>query len=137
MNKDIEKNNIELPLPLFDTLENIGIAENQAILEKTQLSDYRQATAFLKSYNGSSATFNAYRREVERLLHWSWRIAKKSVKELRRTNIESYLSFCQSPPLEWIGTKKVPRFVNKNNQRVPNQEWRPFITSVRHKEIFI
>lgn len=121
---------MESPIPMFDTLENITGIENQSTLEQTQLSDYLRAIAFLKSYNGSSATFNAYRREVERLLHWSWRVAKKSVKELRRTDIESYLSFCQSPPNEWIGIKKVPRFVDKNNERVPNPEWRPFIVTL-------
>lgn len=122
--------NIPQPKPLFDTLENINSNSYPSDLSKNQLREYQQAVAFLKSYNGSHATFNAYRREVERLLHWSWLIAKKSVRELRRTDIESYLSFCQSPPIEWIGIKKVPRFLEKNNERVANPEWRPFIVTI-------
>lgn len=118
---------IPSPKPLFDTLENIN---HQSEHSGFDLYDYRHATAFLKSYNGSQATFNAYRREVERLLHWSWLIANKSIKELRRLDIEYYLSFCQSPPREWIGVKKAPRFIDKNGERIPNPEWRPFVVTV-------
>ena len=102
---------IPFPKPLFDTLENIN---QQSEHSGFDLYDYRHATAFLKSYKGSQGTFNAYRREVERLLHWSWLVAHKSIKELRRLDIESYLSFCQSPPREWIGIKKTPPFIDKN-----------------------
>lgn len=45
------------------------------------LSDFQKAQAFLKCYIGSQGTFNSYRREIERLLHWSWVIAKKSLKD--------------------------------------------------------
>ncbi|MBI4357651.1 MAG: tyrosine-type recombinase/integrase [Gammaproteobacteria bacterium] len=119
------------PLPLFDTLENIGGADPQPLeWMGNNLQDYKKSVAFLNSYNGSPATFNAYRREVERLLHWSWRIAKKSVKELRRTDIESYLTFCQGPPTEWIGTQKVPRFIDKDGERLPNPAWHPFVATL-------
>jgi site-specific recombinase XerD len=128
--KDIKTCDIGLPVPLFDTLENTSNIITQSRLEQAQLDDYLQAIAFLKSYNGSSATFNAYRREIERLLHWSWNIIKKSIKELRRTDIESYLTFCQSPPVEWIGIKKAPRFIDKDNERTPNPEWRPFVATI-------
>jgi site-specific recombinase XerD len=121
---------IKPPLALFDTLENIADRNDLVELDGTQLNDYQQALAYLKSYDGNQATFNAYRREIERLLHWSWHMAKKSVKELRRTDVEAYLSFCQAPSVEWIGTKKVPRFINKNGQRFPNLEWRPFVVTI-------
>ncbi len=77
-----------LPLPLFDS---------QSHLEKTPTFSYLtnhysredicQAIAFLISYKGSSGTFNSYRREIERLLHWSALIAKKTLKHLHRTDI--------------------------------------------------
>jgi len=118
---------IASPNPLFDTLDNMRGPLTQAALYP---ADYQHAAAFLKSYKGSSGTFNAYRREVERLLQWSWLIAKKSVKDLRRTDIESYLAFCQAPPPEWIGIKKVSRFINKNGARLPNLEWHPFVATV-------
>jgi site-specific recombinase XerD len=123
-------NNINCPNPLFDTLENINNVVSQNEYISPYLKDYDHTIAFLKSYKGSLGTFNAYRREVERLLHWSWIIAKKSVKELRRADIEAYLAFCQSPPLSWVGIKKVPRFVEKDGERTPNPEWRPFVVTI-------
>ena len=40
------------------------------------------AIEFLKSYTNSKDTLQSYRREVERLLHWSWLVCKKPLKEL-------------------------------------------------------
>lgn len=114
--------------PLFDTLDYLP--EQSAPADLTFSEDFDQAKAFLLSYNGSEATFNAYRREVERLLQWSWLIAQKSIKNIRRADIESYLNFCLSPPLAWIGTKKAPRFIDKEGQRIANHEWRPFVVTV-------
>jgi site-specific recombinase XerD len=115
------------PLPLFDSLEYINTQSTPATPHP---QDFEKAKRFLESYNGSQATFNAYRREVERLLHWSWLHVEKSVKDLRREDVVAYLEFCQSPPLPWIGTKKAPRFMVKNAERVPNPEWRPFVATV-------
>jgi len=72
--------------------------------------DYLGAHAFLYAYKDNKATFNAYRREVERLLHWSWQISKKSIFDLRRAEIEAYIKFCQKPPKKWIGVSKPARF---------------------------
>ena len=107
-------------LPLFDTVENISETLDPHFDFPFWKSDYRNGIAFLISYNGSQATFNAYRRELERLLHWSWKITKKSVCDLRRADIETYLQFCQKPPESWISLKKVPRFIVKDGLRVPN-----------------
>jgi site-specific recombinase XerD len=121
---------ISLPVPLFDTLENINILSYPPTLNEKRIHEYQQAISFLKSYDGSQATFNTYRREVEKLLHWAWLIAKKPITALRRADIESYIDFCQSPPQEWIGIKKAPRFIEKNGERIPNPEWRPFVVTV-------
>jgi site-specific recombinase XerD len=119
------------PLPLFDSLEYISSqATPTALSSPIRLSDFEKSKRFLESYNGSQATFNAYRREVERLLHWSWLVVEKSIKELRREDIVEYLAFCQSPPTQWIGIKKAPRFIAKNAERIPNPEWRPFVATV-------
>ena len=64
--------------------------------------DWQTAQSFLLAYRGSDGTFNAYRREVERLLHWTWLIKKTSLNQLSRDLLEQYLDFCQSPPfLDW------------------------------------
>ena len=88
------------------------------------------ALDFLMQYDGSKATFNCYRREVERLLQWSWLIQEKSVLDLKRQDIEAYVKFCMKPPRSWISLQKAPRFKDKNGKRVPNSDWRPFIMTV-------
>lgn len=117
-------------LPLFDTLEYIKQQVFPENISTIFREDFLHAKIFLQSYNGNHATFNAYRREVERLLHWSWLIAKKSIRDLRRDDIETYIAFCQSPPLSWIGLVKMPRFIVKDGLRQPNAEWRPFVATV-------
>jgi site-specific recombinase XerD len=118
--------------PIFDSLDFI---KSQTLLPVYQdfpeaQPDFQQTRAFLLSYQGNAATFQAYRREVERLLQWTWLVAKKSVRALGRIEIEAYIAFCQNPPCRWIGLKKVPRFLDKGNAREPNPDWRPFVATV-------
>ena len=126
------------PAPLIDTLEvlsNINAADildslpdNEfSIANKTAERDLDYALRFLLAYNGSSATFNAYRRDIERLLQWSWRIAERSAIELGREDIENFIQFVIDPPSEWIGEKNVARFVRSQGERVANPQWRPFV----------
>lgn len=124
-----EKKIKKSPLPLFDSLIHFERTEPEH-LNAEHLTDYKNAHAFLSCYKGSLGTFNAYRREIERLLHWSWRIAKKSLKQLKRDDIENFIRFCQHPPISWIGVKKVPRYLDKNKKRMPNPGWKPFLASI-------
>jgi site-specific recombinase XerD len=121
---------LKAPLPLFDSLENIKKCSPPSHLTLTQQQDFAVAISFLKNYIGSLGTFNSYRRDIERLLHWSWLIEDKNIKELKRDNIENFVHFCQKPPKSWIGTKKAPRFIDKNGKRIPNSEWRPFVVTI-------
>jgi site-specific recombinase XerD len=111
------------PLPIFDSLEFI----DQCTFDH---EDIQKACEFLKSYKGSLGTFNAYRREVERLLHWCMLIAGKTLKDLKRTDIEDFIQFCQKPPKSWIGIHKVSRFIDEDGIRYSNPAWRPFIVTV-------
>lgn len=92
--------------------------------------DLEYALKFLYSYNGSTATYNSYRREIERLLQWAWRIEQVSILNLRRENIEDFIRFCFNPPKAWIGIKNVARFKNHNGHRRANKDWRPFVVSI-------
>lgn len=132
MNKQAAR--IPIPEPLFDSLANM--LANPAFIPNNVLhpQDYALAKSFLLSYRGSEATFNAYRREVERLLQWSWLMQKTSLLKLTRNDIEQYLEFCQSPPKLWIGTKNVARFMIRDGLSVTNSEWRPFVVSVSKAE---
>lgn len=125
-------NRIPLPHPYFDSLNQI-LSENyisEPPIDGPHLDDYLIAKKFLLSYKGSQDTFNAYRRDIERLLQWSQLIANKSLKQIHREEFESYLAFCQKPPKIWIGLRNEPRFIAKNGLRIANKKWRPFVVSV-------
>lgn len=135
-----------VPIPLFDSLENLYVMQAQQTESLTQLikpitglatneviADYNQTCHFLNAYRGSYETFKSYRREIERLLQWAWFVQHKTLKQLRRTDIECFLEFCQAPPKDWIGTKHVNRFLLKDGMRLPNPIWRPFIASITKK----
>jgi site-specific recombinase XerD len=128
------------PTPLFDALEhldttpyNIESHLPKEIPLQDVHADYKHSCNFLHAYRGSAETFKSYRREVERLLQWTWFLQKKSLKDLRRNDLETFLEFCQAPPSHWIGTKHVPRFVDMNGSRLPNPEWKPFVAAISKK----
>lgn len=119
------------PLPLFDSIEYIHLQHDFSYLQSGyQSKDIKIAIEFLKSYRGSLGTFNAYRREIERLLHWCALISKTTLKKLKRNDIEDFIKFAQKPFREWIGKTKPPRFIVKDGKRIPNTQWRPFIVTV-------
>lgn len=121
------------PKPLFDTLDNISEQDLPVDIASDltfSLSDFDHARKFLTQFNGSKATFESYRRELERLLQWAWFIEKKSIVHLDRSHMDTYLQFCFNPPKAWIGTKRVARFINEEGLRKPNPEWRLFVAAV-------
>ena len=131
------------PAAILDNLSNIGNPFKQKHFSAEPYlnttipgaeTDLEFALKFLYSYNGSTATFNSYRRDVERLLQWCWRIEKISLLSLRREHIEDFIRFCFNPPKAWIGKKNVARFKNVNGMRKANNEWRPFVATVTKSE---
>ena len=118
------------PLAFFDSLEHVKKQVPPSHLSQAQKNDFLVTLSFLKSYTGSVGTFNSYRMEVERLLHWCSLIANKSIKQLKREDIEVFVRFCQKPKKGWIGIKKAPRFIEKEGLRTPNPEWRPYVATI-------
>ena len=118
------------PTACFDTVKHIDTIGAPGYLTKAQRNDFDMAKSFLQAYTGSLGTFNSYRRDVERLLQWTWHIAGKILEDLKREDIEAFVVFCQKPPAAWIGTKKAPRFKVTDGARVSNSEWRPFVATV-------
>ncbi len=116
-------------IPLFDTLENVKSMTIPRDLSDEQQADFEQAHRFLLCYADNTATFNTYRREIERLLQWC-QYHTISFKQIRRDDYTAYIKFCQKPLKSWIATKTVSRFTNKDGKRSPNPEWRPFVATV-------
>jgi site-specific recombinase XerD len=128
--------NIAPPLAFFDTLDEMPNPFKQPLKSLEHLAvdasdevidDYQSAAEFIYSYRGSPDTFNTYRREIEHFLHWCLVIAKKSLKQVVREDIETYVEFSKQPPPNWVGQKNVPRFLLRQGERVPNPNWRPYV----------
>ncbi|WP_115706999.1 tyrosine-type recombinase/integrase [Legionella sainthelensi] len=118
-------------LPIFDNLNHLHKNQEHVVLPDIKFqNDFNYTLSFLKSYTGSQGTFNSYRRESERLLQWTWLIKNSTLDQLKREDIEQYIRFCQKPPNAWISLKKVPRFIEKEGKRIPNEEWRPFVVTL-------
>lgn len=131
-----------IPSPIFADVDRIKHPNLQHVTSRLApknqpnflVTNFQKACEFLYSYRGSPATFNTYRREIERLCHWSWFVVKKSLFELDRNDIESFIEFCQKPPVNWIGMSHVARFQKSTEELVPNSAWRPFVTKLTKKE---
>ena len=132
----------KIPLPLFDNLSWLNQAGTDKFiaeyLETLQVDavvqEYRLAKRFLLSYQGSSDTFNSYRREVERLCQWAWLHKQCNLKSIDRRDLTDYFRFVQSPPKEWVADKHCTRFyMSASGQRLPNENWRPFLHRAQHK----
>jgi site-specific recombinase XerD len=124
---------LPLPSPIIDTIDNL----NAVLLTcppSFAKNDLSSVIEFLKQYNGNLATFEAYRREIERLLQWAWLVSKKSILELKRQDIQEYIEFCLDPPLSWIGTIRVPRFLERGGIRQANPRWRPFVATISKQD---
>lgn len=126
------KHKPKIPIPLFGTVDSLAqLTLPPAYQSKVHQADFVRVVDFLKQYQGSIGTFRAYRREMERLLQWTWLIANTSILKLQRQDIERYILFCQRPPISWIGTRTVSRFITNNSgETIPNPKWRLFIARV-------
>lgn len=139
---------MKLPIPLIDNLEHLENPFRHAINLSdrtiTQLNidtevanrELTISAQFLYSYRGSKDTFATYRREIERLLQWTWFVEKISLLDIKRQHFERYVEFCQAPPANWIGTKNVSRFINSSGieARVVNKDWRPFVAKIDKRQ---
>ena len=126
------------PFAFFDTLEKMANPFKKPVqlpakmgdnLPSGFLQDYQEASEFIYSYRGSPDTFNTYRREVEHFLHWCFIIVNKTLNQIVREDIETYIEFTNQPPRSWIRQKNVSRFMNREGERVPNPEWRPYVST--------
>lgn len=146
-----------IPIPIFDTLQDVVdqykviyadekphqvirqwlehcFKKSSITLPDFAVKDYQAALNFLYNYRGSHDTFGSYRRDIERLIQWSWFVSNQSFLTHKREDIEAFVEFCLKPPKRWISTKNVARFKKVDGEKVPNPEWRLFDVSVSKKE---
>ncbi|TNF65755.1 MAG: hypothetical protein EP298_11015 [Gammaproteobacteria bacterium] len=120
--------------PIFDSAKYVDTYDiNHFELYKKNyypqmnINDAFHGLLFLKKYIVKEGTYNSYRREIERLMHWSWLIAKKSINQLNANDIKKYIKFCSEPIPSWVGLSKVTKFLSIDDKRVPNHNWKPFV----------
>ncbi|NQY42324.1 MAG: tyrosine-type recombinase/integrase [Legionellales bacterium] len=146
-----------VPVPVFDTIDEVieqykscyshdkpkehiskwlryCFSNCDIVVPQFAAKDYQLSLNFLYSYRGSRDTFVSYRRELERLLQWSWFIRKQSILLHKREDIEAFVEFCLKPNKRWIGLKNVARFKLINDKKVPNTEWRPFTVNISKRD---
>lgn len=127
--------NKQIPVPLFDTLAHLT-PTHQCILDWLESQtghisgiqrEYDACVLFLENYQGSLDTYNTYRRELERYCQWAWLIEKSSILAIESTQIHHYMGFVNQPPAHWITDKNVSKFQGDDDNRQPNEAWRPFV----------
>ena len=90
-------------------------------------TEFKYCASFLLCYQGSSDTFKAYRREVERLFQWCLSAkTPKVISKLTREDIQEYIEFIKQPPSSWCSEHHKPRFFG-DTLRTQNPEWKPFV----------
>lgn len=62
---------------------------------------------------------------LEKFLLWSFIVKTKPLAELNNSDVQDFLSFCNTPPESWI-SKSNDRFVKEFGLLKANPEWRPF-----------
>ena len=123
------------PQAIFDNAEFLKSDTPPLHLSEKFSHDFKYAKQFLLSYKSNEATFNSFRREIERFAQYCWFVGKKNMRDMKREGIEEYLLFCQNPPISWISNQNVPRFImDKEGLRISNKKWRPFLIRVSKSE---
>lgn len=93
-------------------------------IPETAHSELTLAIQFLLSFRNSKDTYNAYRKELEKLILWSWCVKKSSIFKLNSHDAENFVEFCSSPPKTWIAKANFRRFEDDE----PSERWRPFVS---------
>ncbi|QQO01680.1 hypothetical protein [Pseudomonas sp. SW-3] len=122
---------------------NSGLPTNAHLRAKLESLDnsckalecYDAASMFLlhkvvSSDGASERHLRKYSVSLERILNWSFIVAKKSVFDWDQEDIQRYLDFVETPDSSWVCSSSFSRFViNKNEpyEKWPiNERWRPF-----------
>ncbi|MFH6564671.1 hypothetical protein [Pseudomonas kulmbachensis] len=122
---------------------NSGLPTNAHLRAKLESLDnsckalkcYDAASMFLlhkvvSSDGASERHLRKYSVSLERILNWSFIVAKKSVFDWDQEDIQRYLDFVEVPDSSWVCSTSFSRFVSNKNEPYEkwpiNERWRPF-----------
>ncbi len=125
------------PTPLYPTyieLRDISLSDypqlNQVFSKQPDwwFVHWKWGKSFLEytGRNKSEHTYIRFRNEIERFLLWSFFIKETPIDDFRKTDILEYADFCWKPPVNWIGTSSVDRFILDNGYFRSNSKWHPY-----------
>lgn len=84
-------------------------------------NDLEAVGVWLNKHKTNLKTYNAYKREVERLLLWCVYIRGLRLSQLKVEDFTAYFEFLKNPPDDWCITRKELREGKKSHK------WRPFL----------
>lgn len=116
-------------LPLFpDPMALESNLLNHKYLPKCFLEyvdDWFISAQFLINYKYAYETFKSYRRDVERLLLWSWE-QNISLNKIQVIHLQQYIDFVKNVPQKWIMSSHMRRYLDED-AAIANPAWRPCI----------
>jgi site-specific recombinase XerD len=118
--------------PLFPDKKNLKNPPPAWLIEpqsrdNTVLTQYQLVIDFLALYLNSNDTFNAYRRDLERLCQWCWFVNHASLLTINAQDMHTFYEFVRNPPQSWISQHHHRRFLSHDTPHQPNPKWRPFV----------
>lgn len=111
---------IELPLTEFHQPDAVFTTVDGAFAE------YQEACRFLRGVQNRPNTFRSYRRDIEKLLLWSWFKRSISITALRPSDLLDMVRFYSKPPANWCSPHQVRRFLASG---AINAAWRPCVAN--------
>jgi site-specific recombinase XerD len=96
-------------------------------------SDAEALKSFLLGYQNSPLTYQAYLKELERLVLWCTHVRKVSISDIASDDIVAYQQLLASPEpkAQWCGNKRSKRL--KTGEL--NPQWRPFASDLSPSSI--
>lgn len=133
--------------PLFDTAELIhdqatldrypglssGLSALPLELESVR-KDFDICRSFLVKYSDVSGTYGRFRSEVQRFLNYTWVIARRHLHQADSDLVTSYFTFLKNPPNHWISRGIYPAFLDQDDLRISNPDWRPLALRSRNDD---
>lgn len=126
--------------PLFDTAEQLDDAQTldryptlRAFLADAPQGardDYAITRQFLSNYQDVQGTFTRFRGELQRFLIYLWCVCRRNLAQTDQDVLERYFQFIKTPPAPWIADSIQRAFLDKDDLRVGNPDWRPFVNRV-------
>jgi len=120
--------------PVYSELRDMTLSDYPYLNDQlNSMSDWQQThwdwgKKFLLyiGRNKSKHTYTRFRNEIERFLLWSYFVKQAPIDSFKKSDVLEYADFCWKPPVQWIGTSNVDRFVFANGFFKSNKQWRPF-----------